>query len=172
MPSSRSDKQAIERAQAFAYPRRAELRAEADMVMKGGITSGIVYPLAVCEIAKKYQLRNVGGSSAGGIAAAFAAAAEHDRDGGGYGKLAGLPARLGGDLSALFQPSEETAPAFGLLSAWIDRRSPRWRRVPTAVWRLAGASGGLFFVVLVAVLVPETLLLVAATGGGPYDVRR
>ena len=35
-----------------------------DLVMKGGITSGITYPLAVCEIARTYQVRNVGGTSA------------------------------------------------------------------------------------------------------------
>ena len=54
---------------ALEYPRAAELADEADMVMKGGITSGVVYPLAVCELAKQYRFRNLGGSSAGGIAA-------------------------------------------------------------------------------------------------------
>lgn len=49
---------------------------ECDMVMKGGITSGVVYPYAVLEIATKYRLRSIGGTSAGAIAAAFAAAAE------------------------------------------------------------------------------------------------
>lgn len=35
---------------------------ECDVVMKGGITSGVLYPLAVCELAATYRLRNVGGS--------------------------------------------------------------------------------------------------------------
>ena len=47
-----------------------------DILMKGGITSGVIYPLAVCELAKQYGLRSVGGSSASAVAAAAAAAAE------------------------------------------------------------------------------------------------
>ena len=33
--------------------------------MKGGITSGVVYPPAVCELASKYLFRNIGGTSGG-----------------------------------------------------------------------------------------------------------
>ena len=50
-----------------------------DLVMKGGITSGVVYPAAILELATHYQLRNIGGASAGAIAAAGAAAAELGR---------------------------------------------------------------------------------------------
>ena len=32
--------------------------------MKGGITSGVIYPGAVCELAKTYRLRSIGGASA------------------------------------------------------------------------------------------------------------
>jgi hypothetical protein len=32
-----------------------------DIVMKGGITSGVVYPLAVCELAQTYQFKHIGG---------------------------------------------------------------------------------------------------------------
>src|SRR6185312_14172897 len=52
---------------------------ECDVIMKGGITSGVVYPLAVCELAQKYRFRNIGGTSAGAIAAALTAAAELGR---------------------------------------------------------------------------------------------
>ena len=38
--------------------------------MKGGITSGVVYPFALCELARTYRFANVGGTSAGAIAAA------------------------------------------------------------------------------------------------------
>lgn len=48
---------------------------ECDLVMKGGITSGVVYPPAVLELATRYRFRSIGGSSAGAIAAALAAAA-------------------------------------------------------------------------------------------------
>ncbi len=44
-------------------------RRHCDVVMKGGITSGIVYPPAVCELAQDYRFECVGGTSAGAIAA-------------------------------------------------------------------------------------------------------
>ena len=47
--------------------------------MEGGTTSGVVYPLAVCELATNFRFRNVGGASAGAIAAALTAAAELGR---------------------------------------------------------------------------------------------
>jgi hypothetical protein len=43
--------------------------------MKGGITSGIVYPNAVLALAKEFRIKNIGGTSAGAIAAAVSAAA-------------------------------------------------------------------------------------------------
>lgn len=57
----------------------ADPKLQCDVVMKGGITSGVIYPLAVCELATTYRLRSVGGASAGAIAAAVAAAAELGR---------------------------------------------------------------------------------------------
>lgn len=71
------------------FPADPELQC--DVVMKGGITSGVVYPLAVCELATTYRLRAVGGASAGAIAAAVAAAAELGRrSASGSGGLAGV----------------------------------------------------------------------------------
>ena len=46
-----------------------------DLTMRGGTTSGVVYPRALTELARTYRFRNVGGSSAGAIAAAWAARA-------------------------------------------------------------------------------------------------
>lgn len=77
---------------------------ECDIVMKGGITSGVVYPKAILQIAEKYRLRRLGGTSAGAIAAAFAAAAEFDRGGGGFERLETIPAELNENLMKLFQP--------------------------------------------------------------------
>jgi hypothetical protein len=69
-----------------------------DIVMKGGVTSGIVYPLAICRLASKYAIKNIGGTSVGAIAAAITAAAEYQRrtngSGNGYIHLANLPAVL------------------------------------------------------------------------------
>ncbi len=99
-----------------------------DVVMKGGITSGIAYPLAVCEIAAKYKLVNVGGSSAGAIAAAAAAAAEVGRDSGtgGFARLARMPGRLAGQPGAkhsmlfeLFQPQPAMRRYYRLLVAFV-----------------------------------------------------
>jgi predicted acylesterase/phospholipase RssA len=50
-----------------------------DLVMKGGITSGVVYPKAVVRLAQRYRIRSIGGTSVGAIAAALTAAAEYWR---------------------------------------------------------------------------------------------
>ena len=90
-----------------------------DIVMKGGVTSGVTYPLAVVELARRFHLKNLGGTSAGAISAAFAAAAELRRRNGsdaGFTALRKLPAWLGdrGHLLGLFSPDEQTKPLFHL----------------------------------------------------------
>src|SRR6478609_5216991 len=99
---------------------------ECDLVMKGGITSGVVYPLAVCELATVYRLRSVGGSSAGAIAAAAAACAELGRAGGGFDRLATLPHDLteavegeNSRLFTLFQPQPTMRRLFGLVTSGL-----------------------------------------------------
>lgn len=83
---------------------------ECDVVMKGGVTSGVIYPGAIAAIAERYRLRGVGGASAGAIGAAFGAAAEFGRADDGFEKLRGIPERL--KLGELFRGSWRT---FGLL---------------------------------------------------------
>ena len=39
---------------------------ECDLIMQGGITSGVVYPPAVLKLAPRFRFRNIGGTSAGG----------------------------------------------------------------------------------------------------------
>jgi predicted acylesterase/phospholipase RssA len=105
----------------MAPPRRC------DIVMKGGITSGIVYARAVTELAESYRFVNVGGTSAGAIAASVTAACERARlDGKAdpFAPLEAIPAWLGetddrGDsnLFRLFQPARKTRPVFALLTA-------------------------------------------------------
>src|SRR5438270_4611550 len=51
---------------------------ECDLVMKGGVTSGIVYPPVVQTLQPTYRFRSIGGTSAGDIAAAIVAASEFD----------------------------------------------------------------------------------------------
>lgn len=50
-----------------------------DLVLTGGVASGVVYPWAIVEIARTYSFRSIGGTSVGAMAAALAAAAEYGR---------------------------------------------------------------------------------------------
>jgi hypothetical protein len=91
-----------------------------DAVMKGGITSGIVYPGAISELAKRYTFRSIGGASAGAIAAAATAAAEYGRrtPNGGFARINDVPGELGttdsgeSRLLQLFVPERSTKRLF------------------------------------------------------------
>jgi Patatin-like phospholipase len=87
--------------------------------MKGGITSGVVYPLALVELSKKYRFANIGGTSAGAMAAAAAAAAEYGRSipGAGFERLAKAPRDIGSRLLSLFQPTPRLKPLFNIFTA-------------------------------------------------------
>jgi predicted acylesterase/phospholipase RssA len=98
-----------------------------DLVMKGGITSGVVYPLTAVELARKYRFSSIGGTSAGAIAAAITAAAEYDRANGGFLRMAELPDQLGQDLLRLFQPAPALRPLFKLFMALAENK-PWWHR--------------------------------------------
>src|SRR5271165_4269362 len=84
-----------------------------DIVMKGGVTSGVVYPALVAELSKSYRFKNIGGPSVGAIAAACAAAAEYGRQHGDVNAFQGLEqisTDLGkpGFILSLFQPTPWT----------------------------------------------------------------
>jgi predicted acylesterase/phospholipase RssA len=152
----------------YAAPTR-----ECDIVMKGGITSGVVYPHAVCELAQTYRFVQVGGTSAGAIAAAATAAAELGRGQGGFQELAALPAWLGGGrhLQELFQPQRATEGLFRMMLAALEhkRAKPLWvlltglRRFP--LLPLLGALPGVALIVL-AVLDGSGAAVPAAIVGG------
>jgi Patatin-like phospholipase len=103
---------------------------ECDLVMKGGITSGIVYPPTLLELQKHYKFRSIGGTSAGAIAAVAAAAAEYNRDGIGFSKLERVQEWLStdGNLRNLFQASAETKPLFDVLIAVLEAQGPENKR--------------------------------------------
>jgi len=106
-----------------------------DLVMKGGITSGIVYPNAVLSLARDYRFKNIGGTSAGAIAAAVAAAAafgDRRRHAGepvqaevGFAGLADVSAQLSrrGFIYSLFQPARGAHTAYRLLVTLAGKSS-------------------------------------------------
>ncbi len=104
-----------------------------DLVMKGGITSGVVYPPAIAELARQYRFKNIGGTSAGAIAAVVTAAAEFNRRRTGslegFGLLEALPDTLaekgrGGRtrLLRLFQPDPAGRRLFGILVGSLNAK--------------------------------------------------
>lgn len=101
----------------FGYPDK-----QCDVVMKGGVASGLVYPFAILELAKVYRFRSIGGTSAGGIAAALTAAAEYARtkrnDPEGFVRLATYSRQLPELLGTFFQPARQFAPTMAFLVAW------------------------------------------------------
>jgi predicted acylesterase/phospholipase RssA len=115
-----------------------------DLIMKGGVTSGVVYPYAVLQLAQQYRLRSIGGTSAGAIAAAFAAAAE-------YGRQAGDPAafvrfetrcqEIPQLLEGLFQPSAPFAPLMRALKNFsAEKGAVRWLGLLAPFWPVVGGG--------------------------------
>ena len=89
--------------------------AQCDLIMQGGITSGVVYPGAVLKLATRYRFRSIGGTSAGAMAAAATAAAE-------LGKLLG--ARR---IRTLRPQAASEGDAYNRQEA-VDREDPGHRR--------------------------------------------
>src|SRR5260370_6957316 len=89
-----------------------------DIVLKGGITSGVVYPLALVSLAEKYRFSNIGGTSAGAMAAVAAAAAAYGRhiENAGFDRLARIPDELGPNLLSMVQPTPAPKPLFEIFA--------------------------------------------------------
>jgi predicted acylesterase/phospholipase RssA len=106
-------------------PEHGKPEQSCDIVMKGGITSGVVYPLALVALAQKYRFSNIGGTSAGAMAAAAAAAAEYGRQtqGAGFDRLVKIPAELGPNLLSMFQPTQALKPLFNIFLAALKAKS-------------------------------------------------
>ena len=99
-----------------------------DIVMKGGITSGVVYPLAIVELHKKYRIKSVGGTSAGALAAVLVAAAEYARASGGYDRIADLPDEISDILLSLFQPEPKFRPLYDAFVETLEAEKP-WSKI-------------------------------------------
>lgn len=141
-----------------------------DLVMKGGITSGVVYPRAIGRLARHYHFKSIGGTSAGAIAAAVTAAAEYRRrttgSDAGFVLLETLPDLLKQDVApgrskllSLFQPQPGTRRLFGVLITALNSGGT-WRRVARIVW---GFMKAYWIATLVAVALAA---LVYALGQG------
>jgi predicted acylesterase/phospholipase RssA len=143
-----------------------------DLVMKGGITSGVVYPLAITELSRRYLFRNIGGTSAGAVAAVVSAAAEFGRRSGNpqaYALLAAIPGNLGTNhlLLRLFQPSTATARIFRVALAVLKAESIP-ARIFAALWALLYQFWGWTLLgILLGAAVPVVLFLICA---GPVAV--
>jgi predicted acylesterase/phospholipase RssA len=135
-----------------------------DLVMKGGITSGIVYPNAVLALAKQFRLKNIGGTSAGAIAAAVcAAAALGDRRKHGKSELQQEPGKVGFEG---LQTVSKSLSAQGFIYS-LFQPAPGARNAFRVVVVLAGKAGalrkGISLLIAVLAIAPiETLLVLAA----------
>lgn len=128
---------------------------ECDLIMKGGITSGVVYPFAIVELAKAYRLRSIGGASAGAIAAVMAAGAEYRRqtspakdDMTGFVMIGGMAEELAADMQSLFQPAPKLAGLYRILMAAVGDGGVRGAlravlRAHRPLVIAAGVAGGL-----------------------------
>ncbi len=133
-----------------------------DLVMKGGITSGIVYPNAVIALSRAYKFKSIGGTSAGAIAAAATAAAAYgdrrksakqqvtgDADAVGFEGLERVAAQLAteGFIYGLFQPAFGVRTAYRALVVAAGNSSLAYKisGVVLAVFAIAPIETILFF---------------------------
>ncbi|SDS30043.1 patatin-like phospholipase family protein [Microlunatus soli] len=134
----------------------------------------MIYPRALAALAERYRLRGIGGTSAGAMAAAVAAAAEYGRTtgGGGFDLFDDIPTELGGGgLLRLFQPERETRPLFRLLLALTGGDRPEGRTVPSKIiGTLAAALSGYPLVATLAALPGLAVILLGALVAGPWAV--
>jgi hypothetical protein len=100
--------------------------------MKGGITSGVLYPSTVRVIAEKMHFVGIGGTSAGAIAAALTAAAEYRRrrtgSFEGFEMLEATAREFAapGRLLGLFRPDKETSELFETFLKVLQGRLGWW----------------------------------------------
>ena len=136
-----------------------------DIVLKGGITSGVVYPLALVSLAEKYRFSNIGGTSAGAMAAVAAAAAEYGRhiENAGFDRLARIPGELGPNLLSMFQPTPALKPLFDIFVAALKAKTKTGRIIA-----ITGAAVGGYWPSALLGLLPGGLvaLIALAIGGG------
>lgn len=138
---------------------------DCDLIMQGGVTSGVAYPAAIMQLYRHYRFRAIGGASAGAIAASITAAAEYARETGGFDRLDEVRTELRrpGLLLQLFAPTKTARPALRMLLAAQARRTAgakvmtylggllQWLAAPVLItvaavfgvgWLLISSAGG------------------------------
>lgn len=134
-----------------------------DLVLNGGVASGVVYPWALLRLARHYRFRSIGGNSVGAMAASLAAAAEYGRChgvDGAFEPLRRMPQRLaeeeGGKtkLLRLFQPSPQVRRLFQLFLIATQMADDKEHRTLPTGWLIVFSLYGLW-------LPLATLLLLA-----------
>ena len=147
---------------------------ECDLVMKGGITSGVVYPSAIRKIAGRYRFRNLGGASAGAIAAVAAAACEYRWNQGepaAYDALGEVSDEITqqGFVLSLFQPTPAARPAFDVALRFVTSKGSLARRAPAAMISILRGRKLFLAAAALAVLAWLAIIVVAVwalAGGG------
>jgi len=145
---------------------------QCDIVMKGGVTSGVVYPQVAVELSETYRFRQVGGSSAGAIAAVMVATAELGRrrwingesDKDPFVELNCMPADLGSELSTLFQPSVGTKVPFeAIMRCQVPDRSTMFKLFAVAMLPVQRGFG-VFISAFALAMVPAFMFDIALLG--------
>jgi predicted acylesterase/phospholipase RssA len=137
--------------------------------MKGGITSGVVYPYTITELATEYCFKSIGGTSAGAIAATLTAASELGRREGNvrsFDVIAELPAELGKEdfLLHLFQPSRKSSKILKVLLSALRSGSTASRIFAVLVALIGNFWLAVLVGSVVGLIVPVSLWLLV---GGP-----
>lgn len=156
---------------------RPQKLLECDIVMAGGVTSGIIYPGAVAMIARRYSFQSIGGTSVGAIAAAVTAAAEYGRRTGhnpnAFDEIATLPKSLGdaaedghSRLFHLFAPETPTKPLFALVTPLFGQAGTM--RHVAGVLQVALSAWQVSIPVALATLAGVALIISLALNGHPF----
>ncbi|MCI1755358.1 MAG: patatin-like phospholipase family protein [Sphingobium sp.] len=142
-------------------------KLECDLIMQGGLTSGVVYPNTIVQLSTQYRFRNIGGASAGAIAAGAAAAAEYARQtgstrkGSGMAGVAALPGEFArGGVLKYFQPDPKLARLFGVLTDALDAKGSKSAALYSLFRRYVRPRISLPAVVLIGITVLLAVALV------------
>jgi len=160
---------------------------ECDLVMKGGITSGVAYGGVLIALGREFRLRNIGGTSAGAIGASIAAAAEFRRQSGGS-EPSGAPSdpltagptgfadilqrpvyelATPGFMTGLVQAEPAGRPALRAGLALLRQRRAPWRRALNALRILVVSR---WWAALAIVLLAGVATYFVARAGAPVAI--